>query len=165
MRFIIPAVVALLVGLDQFVKYLAVTYLQGAPAIRLWPNVFHLTYVENRGAAFGMMQGKQMFFVVITLIVLLGIFWYWKQIPNNNTGKWMKVALVLIVSGALGNLIDRIVLDYVVDMFYFILIDFPVFNVADICVVVGVCLMFPVILFGDVENEQVENKENEEELY
>ena len=66
----------------------------------------------------------------------------------------MKIALVLVISGAIGNLIDRALLGYVRDFLYFILIDFPVFNVADICVVVGVIILMPVLLFGDIEGEK-----------
>lgn len=159
MGFIIPIVISVLVGLDQWVKYLTVAHLKDAPQVQLWPGVFHLTYVENRGAAFGMMQGGQMFFAVITCLVLIGIVWYWRKIPQDKYGIALKVALVLIVSGAIGNLIDRIRLDFVVDMFYFILIDFPVFNIADICVVVGVALMFPIILVSEIAEEKKMKKE------
>lgn len=154
MRFLAAIAILLLVGVDQLTKYWAEIYLQGQADIRLWADVFHLSYVENRGAAFGMMQGRQTLFVIITLAVLIGIVWYWRQLPHNKVGKWMKVALTLIISGAIGNLIDRVALNYVRDMFYFTLIDFPVFNVADICVVVGVILLFPLLLFGDIEEER-----------
>lgn len=162
MKYLTPIAVILLVGLDQLTKYWADMFLMGQPDIELWPGVFHLAYVKNRGAAFGMMQGKQTFFVVITIAILIGILWYWRQIPKNKAGKWMKVALVLVISGAIGNLIDRVLLDYVRDMFYFILIDFPVFNVADICVVVGVFLMFPILIFGDIEGKKLKTQEIEE---
>lgn len=152
MKFLVPLSILFLVGLDQWVKYWAETSLQTMGDISLWSGVFHLAYVENRGAAFGMMQGKQWFFIIVTVVVLGGILWYWRKIPINKTGLWMKVALVLVISGAIGNLIDRVWLNYVRDMFYFILIDFPVFNVADICVVVGVILLIPIILFGDIED-------------
>ena len=74
----------------------------------------------------------------------------------------MKVALVLVMSGAIGNFIDRVCLNYVRDMIYFSLIDFPVFNVADMCVVVGVVLLFPILLFGNIEQEEQELIDNEE---
>ena len=154
MYFLVPVIIAILVGIDQWVKYWTITHLKDMPQIQVWPGVFHLTYLENRGAAFGMMQGGQMFFVVVTIIVLIAIAIYWRKIPTDKMGKGLKVALVLIVSGAIGNLIDRLRLDFVVDMFYFVLINFPVFNVADICVVVGVILMFPIILFGELEEEK-----------
>lgn len=164
MRFLAPISVALLVILDQITKIGIVRYFSdpNAQNIVIWPGVFELTYVENRGAAFGMMQGKAWLFVIITIAVLIMILWYWKQIPSNKTGLWMKVALVLVISGALGNLIDRVSLNYVRDMFYFVLIDFPVFNVADMCVVGGVILLFPILLFGNIENEMKKLSDNEE---
>lgn len=164
MRFLTPISVALLVIIDQITKIGIVRYFSEPHAknIVLWPGVFELTYVENRGAAFGMMQGKVWLFVLITTAVLIMILWYWKHIPSNKAGVWMKVALVLVISGALGNLIDRVVLNYVRDMFYFVLIDFPVFNVADMCVVGGVILLFPILLFGDIDNEMKKISDNEE---
>lgn len=154
MRIIIPLTILLFVGLDQWVKYMATHFLKGQQDILLWPGVFHLSYVENRGAAFGMLQNKQWFLVMITLIVLIGVCFYWKRIPKSTSGNWLKVALILIIGGAIGNFIDRIVLGYVVDLFYFVLIDFPVFNVADIGVVVGVALLVPVMLWGDLDKKE-----------
>ncbi|OON97068.1 MAG: signal peptidase II [Epulopiscium sp. Nele67-Bin005] len=156
MKYIIPIIIAGLIALDQGIKYWAVNNLQLAGQIKIWPDVFHLAYVENRGAAFGIMQNRQTLFIIITLAVLGGILWQWKQIPDNKSGKAMKIALILIVSGAIGNLIDRIILGYVVDMFYFVLIDFPVFNVADICVVCGTILLMPILIFGDIEPAEEE---------
>ncbi|MGL5677134.1 MAG: signal peptidase II [Cellulosilyticaceae bacterium] len=161
MKFVAAIVVALLVGLDQLTKYWAEVYLQGQPDIKLWPDVFHLSYVENRGAAFGMMQGRQTFFVIITLVVLVGIIYYWRHIPKGKIGGWMKVALILVISGAIGNAIDRVLLNYVRDMFYFTLIDFPVFNVADICVVVGVIALVPLLLLS--ENQEQKQKDSQVE--
>lgn len=157
-------VVIVLVICDQLTKSWAEVVLKNGQDIRLWPNVFHLTYVENRGAAFGMLEGKQAFFIIMTVTVLIAILWYWRKIPHNKWGIVMKVALILIISGAIGNLIDRVWLNYVRDFFYFILIDFPVFNMADVWVVVGVILLFPVLLFGDIEGEKqkTENVQKEE---
>lgn len=154
MKFLGVLAVLALVGIDQLTKYWAQIALQGQMDIQLWPGVFHLSYVENRGAAFGMLQGRQMLFVVITLIVLGGVLYYWRQIPQGRMGIWMKVALILIISGAIGNVIDRVWLNYVRDMFYFVLIDFPVFNVADICVVVGVFMLVPTLLLSEIQEEK-----------
>ena len=164
MRFLAPISVALLVILDQLTKIGIVEYFSDPSKenIILWPGVLELTYVENRGAAFGMMQGEVWLFVIITAAVLVMIVWYWRHIPQGRTGNWMKVALVLVMSGAIGNFIDRVCLNYVRDMIYFSLIDFPVFNVADMCVVVGVVLLFPILLFGNIEQEEQELIDNEE---
>jgi signal peptidase II len=151
MIWIVPMSVLLLVGLDQWTKYLAIYYLKDQMDFVIWPKVFQLAYVENRGAAFGILQNRILFFVILTAIVLIAIFLYWRHIPLSKTGLWMKGALVLVISGAIGNLIDRIFRGYVVDFFYFSLIDFPVFNIADICVVVGVGLLVPIMLWGNLE--------------
>ncbi len=144
MAYAIPVVV--LVLLDQWIKQWAINVLSVSGDIPIWEGVFHLSYVENRGAAFGMLQNRQWLFIVITLAVLIAIAIYWRSIPKNI----YKVALVLIISGAIGNLIDRVTLGFVVDMFYFVLIDFPVFNLADICVVVGTVIFCAVMILEDI---------------
>ena len=129
-----------LIGVDQIVKGWSVQHLKDQSAIVLWPGVFELSYVENRGAAFGMLEGQIGLFTVLTLTVILAlIFVYFRLLPERKF--WLtRVCCVGVMAGAVGNLIDRICLRYVVDMFYFKLIDFPVFNVADCYVVVGVFL-------------------------
>ncbi|MGL4363260.1 MAG: signal peptidase II [Cellulosilyticaceae bacterium] len=153
MRVIVPIIVLLIVGIDQVTKYWAATYLQNSADIQVWPGVFHLTYLENRGAAFGMFQGRQILFIVVTIGVLVGLAWYWKHLPKDIIGTWIKIALALVIGGAIGNLIDRVFLNFVRDMMYVILIDFPVFNVADMGVVIGVTMLFPLILLMKDEDE------------
>ncbi len=127
--------VLLIVALDQVVKYWTVQTLLSGPSTVLIPHVFQLTYVENRGAAFSFLQDQIPFFVLVTAIVLAVIVYAsWKGLMLSWIGK---LSLVFIAGGAIGNLIDRIIRGYVVDMFYFSLIDFPVFNGADIFIVVG----------------------------
>lgn len=144
-------VIFLLIGADQLTKIWAVNAL-ATQDIRIWPNIFHFTYVENRGAAFGVLQNKQLFFIITTIIIIGVMFFYLKKIQPTLTGQWLKVAFTLIISGAIGNLIDRIVLGYVRDFLYAAFIHFPVFNVADILVVVGVGILMLVIFIGDMEN-------------
>lgn len=135
-----------LVVLDQFTKWLAITKLKPIHDYPIVDGVFHLTYVENRGAAFGILQGKKILFIIITVIVMAFVTVYYHKLPSGGKYNWMKFCLILIGGGAIGNLIDRIRLNYVVDFLYFKLIDFPVFNVADICVVVGVAILAVLIL-------------------
>ena len=124
-----------LVFLDQISKYAAVRYLRGQEPFVLIDGVFELRYLENRGAAFGILQNKQIFFVCITLIALLLIAYiYIKKIPTERRFVWLNLVALLFFSGAIGNLIDRLTQNYVVDFFCFRLIDFPIFNVADIYV-------------------------------
>lgn len=133
--------------LDQWSKYLAVTYLKDKNPIDLIPGIFQLTYLENRGAAFGILQGKQWFFYISTFLVMGAVIWIYMKIPASKKFLPLRICAILIVSGAIGNLIDRIRLQYVIDFFYFKLIDFPVFNVADIFVTVSTILLLVLVLF------------------
>lgn len=151
MTVITLLVIGCLVIIDQLSKIGASATLSNGRDVLLWENVFHLSYLENRGAAFGMMQGKQWFLIIMTILVLVGIVIYFKKIPDTSSGKWMKFSFTLIIAGAIGNLIDRIFLNYVRDFLYFSLIDFPVFNFADTFVVIGVSVLLLVIIFGEIE--------------
>lgn len=133
--------------LDQWSKYLAVTHLKDKGPLDLIPGIFQLTYLENRGAAFGILQGKQWFFYISTLAVMAVIIWLYMKMPATRKFVPLRACAVLIVSGAVGNFIDRIRLNYVIDFFYFKWIDFPVFNVADIFVTVSTILLLLLILF------------------
>ena len=138
----------LLIFIDQITKLLAVKYLKGQNPFIIWENVFELRYLENRGAAFGIMQGQKVFFIIFTTIALIGITWFYlKMIPVDKKYFFLDVISILLFSGAIGNLIDRVRLNYVIDFFYFRLIDFPIFNVADIYVTVAAFAMFGLGLF------------------
>lgn len=137
----------ILVILDQLTKSLAVTYLKDRPAIVLWENVFELHYLENRGAAFGMLQNQKVLFVIIAVVMLTAISYILIKIPRIPHYYALEILLVLIASGAVGNMIDRVSLSYVVDFFYFKLIDFPIFNVADIYVSVSCFLLAVLLIF------------------
>ena len=139
-------VIAAGVILDQWSKYMAVLHLQGTDGVDLIPGVFRLTYLENRGAAFGVLQGQQWFFYIITAVILVAVLLVYGRMPAGRKFLPLRVCAVLIVSGALGNLIDRVGQGYVVDFFYFELIDFPVFNVADIFVTVSAVLLAVLLL-------------------
>lgn len=140
-------VIALLIGIDQFVKYLTVTHLKDQASHVLIEGVFQLTYVENRGAAFGMLQNQRVFFLIFTLLVTAGICYFLYKMPRNKHYLMMRLVVVIFIAGALGNWIDRMRLSYVIDTFYFSLIDFPVFNVADMYVVISTFLFAFLILF------------------
>lgn len=139
--------VAVLVGLDQWTKSLAVRHLAGQESITLIPGVFQLQYLENRGAAFGLLQNQIWLFVILTAIFLAAAVWVYIRLPKIKRYMPLHITAVVLVSGALGNLIDRIRLGYVVDFFYFSLIDFPIFNVADIYVVLSFVSLMICILF------------------
>lgn len=133
-----------LIGLDQISKFLAVKYLVNIGSIPIIKDIFHLTYVENRGAAFGMFQNNQMIFVVVALAAcIFGLYYLYKK-QLNLLGK---SAIILIISGAIGNLIDRVRLGFVVDYFDFRIVWNYVFNVADVFVVIGTILLCIYIIF------------------
>ena len=100
-------------------------------------KVFQLCYLENRGAAFGLLQNQRIFFLICALVILIFAIWIYGKLPNAQRYLPLRICIIGICgAGAIGNMIDRIYLGYVVDFFYFNLIDFPIFNVADINVTV-----------------------------
>ncbi len=155
----IGAVITLvLVLLDQLTKQLAVSKLKGQAPFVIIDGVFELNYLENRGAAFGMFQGAKIYFIIFTLVALLAIgFVYLIKLPATKRFLPFNVVAILFFAGAIGNFIDRICYSYVIDFFYFKLIDFPIFNVADIYVTVATFLMAILILFvyKDEDYEQI----------
>ena len=140
-------VFAVLVIVDQITKYIAIDRLKGQPALKLIDGVFELQYLENRGAAFGMLQNGQVFFVFAAVVMMTAILFVLIKAPMEKKYRPWHVFLVMIAAGGIGNMIDRLRLDYVVDFFYFSLIDFPIFNVADIYVTVGTALFLIMLLF------------------
>ena len=139
-------VMVLGIVLDQYTKYLAVAHLQEQPIV-VMKDVFELTYVENRGAAFGLLQNQQLFFIVVASIALVFMAMIYVRVPMEKRYLPFRICLLFIATGAIGNMIDRVSLNYVVDFFYFKLIDFPVFNVADIYASVATCALIPLFLF------------------
>ena len=135
-----------LIFLDQLTKSFAVAHLKNQAPLVIWDGVFELRYLENRGMAFGLLQNRQVLFIIMTILVLFVIgYIYLCKIPSNRHFFFMNVVAVLFFAGAIGNFIDRVSNNYVVDFFYFVLIDFPIFNVADIYVTVAA---FFLILLG-----------------
>lgn len=139
--------VALLTGFDQLTKLLSVKNLKGKADIPLIPDVLYFQYLENRGAAFGIFQDRKIFLVLLTSLILVGVCYVLWKIPADKKYIYLKLLCFLITAGGIGNLIDRVRLDYVIDFIYFAPIDFPVFNVADIYVSVGMVFLFTVVLF------------------
>lgn len=133
---------------DQLTKQLAVETLKGNERIPIIRNVLYLLYVENQGAAFGVFQGAQYAFYIITIVVLIGILYVVYKTPLKNKRYYPVLVIAeLVFAGAIGNFIDRVSQKYVVDFIYFSPIDFPVFNVADIYVTCGCIIMVLLLLF------------------
>ena len=128
-----------LIFLDQATKGLAVLFLKGQEPFVLWEGVFELHYLENRGAAFGMLQGQRFFFLIAGL--------FFRYMSEDKRFFPIRLIAVFFLAGAWGNMLDRLRLSYVVDFFYISLIDFPIFNVADIYVSVGTAVLAVLILF------------------
>lgn len=145
--------VLLLIVVDQATKYFAVTNLKNQKPWVVWEGVFELHYLENRGAAFGMLQGQKVFFVLIAVIILAVIVYVLVKAPYQKMYTKLHVTLVFIASGAIGNLIDRLRYDYVVDFLYFSLINFPIFNVADIYVTLSSIYLVILLLFVYKESD------------
>ena len=124
----------------------------GSREVVLIPGVLSLSYIENHGAAFGRMQGRQWLLIVISAVIIAAAVVFCIRRIRDTRYRYLRVLTVFLVAGALGNMIDRIMLGYVRDFIYFKLIDFPVFNVADIYVTVSaVLILIWIILHGDPE--------------
>ena len=149
--------IIVLIILDQGTKYLALLYLKPVDTIPLISNVFELAFVENRGAAFGILRGQRWLFIILTSIILCGIFYYYRKLPHEKPYGWIRFCIFLISAGAVGNFIDRIRMGFVIDFFHFYLIEWPVFNMADIYVVVGTILLSYFLLFVIKDPEEKGN--------
>lgn len=132
---------ALLVTADQLTKYLAVVQLKDKPSVSLIPGVLELRYLENRGIAFGMFQGKTFLFLILCVVFFIAAVYCFIKLPKTAYYFPILAILVLMSAGGIGNFIDRVYRGYVVDFIYFSLIDFPIFNLADIYVVLGGILL------------------------
>ena len=144
---------ALLVAVDQISKYFAVINLKGRENAVWIKNVFELQYVENDGAAFSSFSGKQGFLLAVTIAVMLFVIFQFVRIPDGKRYMWLRIDFLMIVAGALGNMIDRVRQGYVVDFFYFVPINFPRFNVADIYVTLAMPLLIILLFFVYKDNE------------
>ena len=150
--------IAAMVVVDQVVKYWAVTVLAPVGSIPLIPGILQLSYVENRGAAFSILENQIWLLLIITIAILAVIIYsLHRGYIQTILGK---ISLVIIAAGAVGNMIDRIFRHFVVDMIQTTFIDFPVFNIADIYVTVGVALFMIYVLFQhkDKDAEKEETK-------
>lgn len=139
--------IIILVAIDQFTKWLSVKYLLPGGPIPVIKNIFELQYLENKGAAFGIFQNQKWFFIIMTIIIVIAISLLYTKLPETGKMRPLRIISIAIVSGAIGNFIDRIANGYVVDFLYFKLIDFPIFNVADIYVTVSAFVFLALVLF------------------
>lgn len=144
----IPAIICfvVLVVIDQGTKYLITHNMELYASIPVIKDVFEIHYIQNPGAAWGIFANRQILFFIFTILAfILGIWFYIRCVKSGRFGH-CRMLVVLILAGAMGNFIDRLHFQYVIDFLYFKLIDFPVFNVADCYVTIGFfCLAFLLI--------------------
>ena len=160
---ILPIIaVVILILLDQGTKFWVLASLKPIHNMTLVEGFMDLTFVENRGVAFGMFSGQRWFILLLTGIIAAGLIWFYKAMPKKKEYFPLRVSLVMVLSGAIGNIIDRLFRGYVVDFFEFTFFEWPVFNVADIYVVVGVTLLALMILFV-VKDEDLDFKKKKDE--
>lgn len=137
----------ILVIADQLTKHLAVVQLKNQAAYNLINGILEFNYLENRGAAFGVLQNQKYFFVFVALIFIGVIAFVLIKVPAQKKYYSLNILLVMIAAGAVGNMIDRVRYDYVVDFIYLVCIQFPIFNVADIYVTTATVILVFQILF------------------
>ncbi|MEW9123064.1 MAG: signal peptidase II [Thermotaleaceae bacterium] len=136
-------VIAAIIILDQVSKFLVINQFDLHQSIPVINNIFHITYVRNYGAAFGILKHQKLFFVIMTTIVVIGIIFYIRK--QSFVHAMMKYSLSLIVGGAIGNLVDRLSYGYVIDFFDFRV--WPVFNIADMAIVIGAIFLCYYLIF------------------
>ena len=147
----------LLLLLDQWTKVLAISHLKGQADIELLPGILSLHYLENHGAAFGILRDQQWVFLILAAVFLVAAVILYLRMPFTARMIPLRIITVFIAAGAVGNMIDRLFRHYVVDFLYFSLIDFPVFNVADIYITCCAVLLvlFVVFYYKDEELESI----------
>lgn len=147
-------IILLAVIADQITKYQAVAHLKGKESFVLIKGVLEFSYLENAGAAFGSFQGMQIPLILVTLVIIGVLLWKLYRLPQNRRYVPIRLVGIFLISGAVGNLIDRVKNHYVVDFIYFVPIDFPKFNVADCYVTLSVIALILLLLFYYKEDER-----------
>lgn len=139
--------IAILIAFDRFTKQLALAYLKGTAGLSLISGVLELRYLENRGAAFSLLQGKT-WLILLTGFLFIGIVIYFiMKMPDHKKYNIIHIVVSFFIAGGIGNMMDRFLYGYVVDFISFVLINFPIFNVADIYVVVAFFIVGIFVLF------------------
>jgi len=143
----------ILIGLDQVSKYLTVQEIALGEVVPVIPNVLSLTYIRNSGAAWSILEDQMIFFYVITVVVVGALIYFLhtegKRSPIASTG------IAFIMGGAIGNFIDRLHLKYVIDMIRLEFINFPIFNVADMALTIGVIILIGYIVYDELVKKKV----------
>ncbi len=149
--------IVLIVAFDQFTKYLAAAKLKGNAPVGFIPDFIQFRYAENTGMAFSMLSGARWIFVILTLAVCIAALWY--MYSDKCKSLWMYWSIGVVVSGGIGNLIDRALHGFVVDFIEPIFIDFAVFNIADCAVTCGAAVLFGYLLVDTFKKDKSESDE------
>ncbi|RKQ37413.1 signal peptidase II [Oceanobacillus halophilus] len=141
----------IIIGIDQITKWIVITSMELGERISMVEGFFYLTSHRNQGAAWGILQGKMGFFYVVTVIVVIGVIYYMQKYARND--KWLALGLSFILGGAIGNFIDRLFRQEVVDFFDFYILNynFPIFNVADSALTIGVILFIIATILDELK--------------
>ena len=142
-----------LIAFDQYTKQWAKVYLKDKPAYNLINGILELNYLENQGAAFGMLPNQKVFFVFVATVILFLKGYVLLKEPDKKKYTILHFLFSLIVAGSIGNMIDRVRYDYVVDFIYFVRMNVPIFNVADIYATVSAIVLLFLLLFIYKEND------------
>lgn len=139
---VVITIVALTIALDQITKTLVTSFMEIGDSIPIINNVLHVTYHRNAGAAWGILQGRMLFFYVVTILVI-GVIIIWLKRINIQEEKILTIAFSLFLGGAIGNFIDRLIYQEVIDFIdtFIFGYNFPIFNIADSALCIGVALM------------------------
>lgn len=148
----------IIIGIDQLTKWIVVRSMELGEQITIIENFFYLTSHRNSGAAWGILEGQMTFFYIITVIVVIGIIYYMQKFAKYD--KLLAIGLSLILGGAIGNFIDRVFRQEVVDFADFIIFNynFPIFNVADSSLTIGVILVIIATIFDELKQRKEKQK-------
>ncbi len=160
--FLCCTIIVAVVYLDQLSKWLSIILLRGGESHPLIADVLHLTYVENRGAAFGMLSDQRWLFMIASSVAIVGMLIYMFVTKPKNL--LLRTSLSMIIGGGIGNMIDRLFLGYVVDFIDFTLINFAVFNIADSFVSVGTGLLMIYIIISTINDYKGAKSEKGKQL-
>lgn len=147
--------VSLLVLLDQMTKFYSIKLLNGKSPFVIINNILEFNYLENSGSAFSMFQGYNSILAIVGLFLIILVVYYYLRIPDTKEYIYLRIAFLLLISGAIGNTIDRFVYKHVIDFIYFKVINFPTFNIADTYVVLSIGFIAILILFFYKEDDVI----------
>lgn len=153
-------IIVLCIAADQLTKICAAANLKEISTLPIIENIFHFTYVENRGAAFGMLADHRWVFMILSVVGIAAIFIYLTVTKPKSW--WMRLALCFIVGGGVGNMIDRIARGYVIDFIDCRFIDFYVFNVADSFVCIGCAMFIIAVIIDEVRERKLKKSAGED---